>query len=388
MKKSSLTSFLFSLPVLWAILAFPLAGLHGCRKRPVQTENTALPIQVARPEVRTVLLTKQYPGYLKADKTVQLVARVSGTLQKCYYDPGIAVKAGQTLFLIDPTTYQQQVNEARANLKNAKANLDYAQATYERTRKAAQSNAVAQIQVIQTQAEYEQATAQVRQMEAALQLAEITLGYCTIKAPYGGHVSLSPYDEGNYINAAENPVLATLYKDDTLYAYFNVSENQMLLRNRPAGNNRANDSLLNHATLQFPALKEAGDNKEKNIPKIGKLEYVSPNITLSTGTLQLRAILPNPTGQLKDGMYVMVTLPYAQESDALLIPDASIGHDQSGPFLYTVGRGDTLRIRHIEIGQLIDDTMRLVTNGLSPDDRYVVHAQLKVRSGMKITPVP
>lgn len=387
MKKFSSSFALFPISILPVMLMLFLPALHCCKKKSVQAGNSALPIRVAHPEVRSVLLSKQYPGYLKADKTIQLVARVSGTLQKCYYTPGIAVKAGQLLFLIDPSTYQQQVNEAQANLKNAKANLDYTKATYERTQKAALSNAVAQIQVIQTQAEYEQAAAKVRQMEAALQLAEITLGYCTITAPYGGHVSLSPYDEGNYINAAENPVLATLYKDDTLFAYFNVSENQMLLRNNHAADPRT-DSLLNHAALQFPALKEADDNDNKSIPKIGRLEYVSPNITLSTGTLQLRAILPNPTGKLKDGMYVMVTLPYARDNEAILVPDASIGHDQSGPFLYTVGRGDTLNIRHIETGQLIDDTMRIVTKGLSPDDRYVVHAQLKVRSGMKITPIP
>lgn len=387
MKKSLHTLHHFPLPVLLAIPVLLFLGLYGCREKSAQTAKSALPIQVAHPEVRSILLTRQYPGYLKADKTIQLVARVSGTLEKCYYTPGIAVKAGQPLFLIDPSTYRQQVNEARANLKNAQANLDYAKASYERTKKAALSDAVAQIQVIQAQAGYEQAAARVRQMEAALQLAEITLGYCTIRAPYGGHVSLSPYDEGNYINAAENPVLATLYKDDTLYAYFNVSENQMLMRDDHAATG-ATDSLLNHATLQFPALKEANENLDKEIPKIGRLEYVSPNITLSTGTLQLRAILPNPTGKLKDGMYIMATLPYARENDALLVPDASIGHDQSGPYLYTVGNGDTLRIRHIEIGQLVDDTMRLVTGGLAPDDRYVVRAQLKVRSGMKIIPIP
>ncbi len=386
MKKLLSTSSIFRLSLFLSILVPTVSGLYSCREKPAQTEKSALPIRVARPEVRSILLTKQYPGYLKADKTIQLVARVSGTLLKRNYTPGVAVKAGQTLFLIDPSTYRQQVDEARANLKNAQANLNYAQATYERTKKAAQSNAVAQIQVIQTQAEYEQAAAQVRQMEAALQLAEITLGYCTIKAPYGGHVSLNTYDEGNYINAAENPVLATLYKDDTLYAYFNVSENQMLLRNNNEHSPQT-DSLLNHATLQFPALKEADGKEENSIPKIGRLEYVSPNITLSTGTLQLRAELPNPTGELRDGMYVIVTLPYAREEQALLIPDASIGHDLSGPYLYTVGRGDTLSLRHIEIGQLVDDTMRLVTGGLSPDDRYVVHAQLKVRSGMKINPI-
>lgn len=349
--------------------------LTACHKAPQEHQAEALPIEVAHPIVKSVLLTKDYPGYLKADKTIQLVARVSGTLTHNLYKAGGKVHEGEKLFVIDPRTYRQQVAEAKAAWENAQAALKYAQATYQRTEQAAQSDAVAKIQVIQTKANYEQALAEVKKAEAALKLAEIALGYCTISAPFSGHISLSSYDVGNYLNANEQPILATLYKDDTLYAYFNVSENQYLMRETTQGNV---DSMLQDLIISLPAL---GD-KEK-----GQLEYVSPNITLSTGTLQLRALIRNLSGKLRDGMYTIVSLPYRLQEDAILVPDASIGHDQAGSFLYVIDKQDQVRVTHITTGQLIDDTLRVITQGLKPEDRYVTRAQLKVRAGMKITPI-
>lgn len=119
----------------------------------------------------------------------------------------------------------------------------------------------------------------------------------------------------------------------------------------------------------------------------GKLNYVSPNIELSTGTLNLRAEIENPKGDLKSGLYVTVKLPYDEQKSAVLIRDASIGTDQAGKFIYVVGDSSKVRYRHIETGQIVEDSLRLVTKGLSPDEMYVTSALLKVHDGMIITPV-
>lgn len=342
-----------------------------------------VPVRVAQPEVRAVTLTREYPGYLKADKTVQFTARVSGTLLRCYYRPGQQVQAGAALFLIDPSTYEEQVAEAQATLRNAEANLSYTQATYERTQRAAAADAVAQIQVLQTQAEYLQAVAQMEQAQASLRLAEISLGYCHIAAPFTGHVTLNAYDIGNYINAAENPVLATLYKDDTLHVYFNVSENQYLQRQLRVGRNQSQTTLFDDVTLKIPALSEAASSASSPTAT-ARLEYTAPDVTLSTGTLLLRAVLPNPEGWLRDGMYVLATLPYGRMEAALLVPDAAVGHDQAGSYLYVLSPEDVVERRAVTLGQLIADSLRIVASGLTAEEHYVVDAGLKVRVGMKV----
>ena len=121
-------------------------------------------------------------------------------------------------------------------------------------------------------------------------------------------------------------------------------------------------------------------------PYPATLDYFAPNVDLSTGTLNLRARLDNPKGLLKSGLYVSITLPYGKESQAILIPDASIGTDQLGKYVYVVNDSDRVRYRHIEVGQLIDDSLRQITGGLSPQERYVTRALMKVREGMKVKP--
>ena len=112
-----------------------------------------------------------------------------------------------------------------------------------------------------------------------------------------------------------------------------------------------------------------------------------PNVDLSTGTLNVRANLDNKDGELKSGLYVTITLPYSEKRDAVLVRDASIGTDQLGKYLYIVNDSNIVRYRHIEPGQLVDDTLRQVVSGLEPNERYVTTALLKVRDGMSITPI-
>lgn len=118
-----------------------------------------------------------------------------------------------------------------------------------------------------------------------------------------------------------------------------------------------------------------------------RLDYLSPNVTLTTGTLRLRAELDNPEGTLRPGLFVSVTLPYGEADNAILVNDASIGTDQLGKYLYVVNDSNIVNYRHIEPGQLTDGNMRIVKSGLSPNERYVTKALLKVRQGMKINPV-
>ena len=359
-----------------------LSVLTGCKEKKDAGAMKGMPtlaISVAKPIVKDITLTKDYPGYLTTEKTVNLVARVNGTLRSVSYVPGGRVKKGQLLFVIEPTLYNDKVAQAEAELKTAQAQLEYARNNYSRMKEAVKSDAVSQIQVLQSESSVTEGVAAVSNAEAALSTARTNLGYCYVRAPFDGTISKSTVDIGSYVGGSLQPVtLATIYKDDQMYAYFNVADNQWL---EMSMNNQ-------QPTKELPKKIMVQLGKEGTESYPATLDYLSPNVDLNTGTLMVRANFDNPQGVLKSGLYVSITLPYGEADHAILVKEASIGTDQLGKFLYAVNDSDIVHYRHIEIGQLINDTLRQVLGGLSPQQRYVTEALMKVRDGMKIKPIP
>jgi len=363
------------------IIALSGILITGCEQRPkTSVGGEALPVEVAKPVVKNVVLTRDYPGYLTAENSVDIVGRVNGTLLAKKYPSGARVKKGQILFVIDPTLYENVVKQAEAALKTAQANLVYARSSYERMKEAIKSEAVSRIQLVQAESNVQACEAAISNAEAELKTARTNLSYCYIKSPMDGVADLAEYSDGAYISGEGNPVkLTTVYQDKKLYSYFDISDNQYL----------AFELLRNDSTK----IKEADHSVTLRVgadgSKIwqGKLNYLSPSFNLTTGTMRLRAELDNPDGVLKPGLYVSVTLPYATAEKAVLVDNASIGTDQLGKYLYVVNDSNVVSSRHIEIGQLVDGNMRIVTSGLSPNDRYVTKALMKVRQGMKIQPI-
>ena len=359
-----------------------LSVLTGCKEKKDAGAMKGMPtlaISVAKPIVKDITLTKDYQGYLTTEKTVNLVARVNGTLQSVSYAPGGRVKKGQLLFVIEPTLYNDKVAQAEAELKTAQAQLEYARNNYSRMKEAVKSDAVSQIQVLQSESSVTEGVAAVSNAEAALSTARTNLGYCYVRAPFDGTISKSTVDVGSYVGGSLQPVtLATIYKDDQMYAYFNVADNQWL---EMSMNNQ-------QPTKELPKKIMVQLGKEGTESYPATLDYLSPNVDLNTGTLMVRANFDNPQGVLKSGLYVSITLPYGEADHAILVKEASIGTDQLGKFLYAVNDSDIVHYRHIEIGQLINDTLRQVLGGLSPQQRYVTEALMKVRDGMKIKPIP
>jgi len=359
-----------------------LSVLTGCKEKKDAGAMKGMPtlaISVAKPIVKDITLTKDYPGYLTTEKTVNLVARVNGTLQSVSYAPGGRVKKGQLLFVIEPTLYNDKVAQAEAELKTAQAQLEYARNNYSRMKEAVKSDAVSQIQVLQSESSVTEGVAAVSNAEAALSTARTNLGYCYVRAPFDGTISKSTVDIGSYVGGSLQPVtLATIYKDDQMYAYFNVADNQWL--EMSMNNQQPTKDLPKKIMVQL------GKEGTESYP--ATLDYLSPNVDLNTGTLMVRANFDNPQGVLKSGLYVSITLPYGEADHAILVKEASIGTDQLGKFLYAVNDSDIVHYRHIEIGQLINDTLRQGLGGLSPQERYVTEALMKVRDGMKIKPIP
>ena len=368
------------IPLLLLALATALAG---CSKRGSDSATSAgevLPIQVAHPMVKDVVLTRQYPGYLSADAAVEVMCRVSGQLIQSNVTAGQRVHKGDVLWLIDPTPYRNAVRQAEATLKTAQAELAYAQSSYERMQEVIKSEAVSEIQLLQAEANVKKCEAALHSAEASLNTARTDLGYCQIVAPIDGQITKGNYSVGAYIPGGGSPVaMATIYNDGKMFANFTIADNQWLRQLLVKELTKHSPDSTYYVTVR---LGEGGALKWQ-----ARLDYLSPNISLSTGTLDVRAELQNPDHLLKAGSYVSITLPVGEQADALLVPDASIGTDQLGKYLYVVSDSGVVHYRHIETGELIDDTLRIVKAGLRPTDLYVTQALLKVREGMHVSPM-
>lgn len=352
----------------------------SCTRKEKKMSMPIPEISVTKPLVQDIILTKEYPGYLTSEQTVNLVGRISGTLQSVLFKPGSEVRQGQLLFVIEPTIYKDNVSKAEAALKTAEAQLEYAKSSYVRMKEAAKSDAVSEIQVIQSEAQVEEASASVNNAKAGLSTAQTDLSYCYIHAPFTGTIDRNQYDVGNYISGEVQPVtLATLYKNDKMYVYFNIEDNQYMKMLLVASQGKPEQKGSYPVTVR---LGKAGGISYK-----GMLDYLAPSVDLSTGTLNVRAEVPNTDQTLKSGLYVIITLPYGEKKQAVLVSEASIGTDQLGKYLYAVNDSNLVQYRHIVPGELIGDSLREVLSGISPEERYVTSALLKVRNGMTVKPV-
>lgn len=365
------------------ILIFPLICLLSCKNKKQEEANAAkqqVPnVNVARPIQQDVIYTYQYPAYLEAIQTVNLVARVSGFLEKMNYLPGVPVKKGDLLFVIEPQPYQDQLKAAEAQLKSMEARLTYAKAQYDKMKEALPSKAISEIDYIQSQANYNTAVANLQDAKAQLNTARTNLNYCYIRAPFDGRVSRNMVDVQNYVSGSVQPVtLATMYQDKLMYAYFNMAYSEF--ENLPAiGKPKAPQDTLMQLTFT-----DATDSTR--IWK-GYLDYSSPNVDLQTGTVTVRAIAENPKEELLSGMYVQIKVPYKDVPDAVLIPETSIGTSQAGRYVYLVDLNNRVVQKTVKVGILTSDGLREIISGVSPDDYYVVEAMMTVRPGMTVQPI-
>lgn len=363
-----------------AFIAVTALGLTtACSKHKTTGDEQLLSVDVALPRVDSVTLHKSYPGFLKAYSTVDVVGRVNGTLNTVNYDGGNNVTAGQVLFTIDSKSYRDALQKAEAALATARSQYDYASKEYQAMKKALESDAVSRMEVVQAESNMKNAQAAISEAAAALNTARSNLSYCTVRAPISGTITTNNYSAGNYISGEGSPVvLATIYDNKTLRAVFQVDDTQYIKITGSKDQTQIKDDFT-HIPLIF----------EEKLPHsyTASLSYTAPAIDESTGTITFEANVQNPYGELRNGMFVKINMPYAFDKEAILINDASIMTDQRGKYIYTVNDSDKVVYTPVTVGELINDTLRVVTSGLKPDTRYVTKALLKVRDGMKVKPV-
>lgn len=350
----------------------------NCKKDKDTAQSETPPIEVSEVYTDSVVIHKDYPGTLSAIQSVAIVARVDGYLRKQLFKAGDFVRQGTPLFIIESTQYQDAVAEASAQLATAKSNYEYASRHYNAMLQALKGEAVSQMEVLSAKNSLEQSEASIRQAEAALQNAKTNLSYCTVRAPFSGYMSDAQLKPGAYLDGAASPVtLATIYDNSQLNANFQIADAAYIdMFTKQEGDAKLN---LSHIPLTFA----------EDLPHeyYADLSYIAPTIDTSTGTMLLQAKVDNPYNELKNGMYTTVSLPYRNEPKAILVKDASIGTDQKGKYLYIVNDSNKVVYMPIEVGDIVNDTLRVVESGVKPGMKYVTKAMLKVRPGMTVKPI-
>ncbi len=361
-----------------AFVIFVSISLSACE------QNSFVPppppkVEVAVPVQRPVTRYLEATGNTAPIKNVDLVARVQGVLQAMNYQDGTFVKEGTTLFTIEPETYKLKLEQAQAAEAGAQASVRQTDADFKRQSDLVQRQAVSQATLDNSTSARDNAQANLQQAQANTKIAQVNYGYTNVVAPFDGIVSAHLVSIGELVGASSPTQLATIVALDPIYVNFNVNE-QDVLRIREEARKRG---MTTSELRQLPV--EVGLQTESGYPHKGKLDYISPSLNQSTGTLAVRGVLPNADRVLLPGFFVRVRVPFDEQQSALLVPDVALGSDQAGRYVLVVNGDNVVEQRKVRTGPLQGD-LRVIETGLKPDDRVVTAGLLRAIPGQKVDP--
>ncbi|MEM7304493.1 MAG: efflux RND transporter periplasmic adaptor subunit, partial [Pseudomonadota bacterium] len=349
---------------LFSMFMLVVSALAEAEDKEKTKPSNLVAVTVQNPTQAPVNNFLDYTGTVQAYKTVDLVARVSGTLESMSFQPGSFVKKGELLFTIEKDTYLQELQLNRAQ-------LNYAQVEYERQLKLIKENATSQSSVDQFRSQRDQARANTR-------LAEINLGYTNVKAPFDGRIGRNLVDVGNLVGYDGPTNLATIEQVNPAYVYFNVNERDLLnVRKAKMEEGKIPEEEAYKVKVMFGLQNETG------YPHTGRIDYVDTGVTSDTGTLQVRALVENEQKLFLPGYFVRIRIPISQEHLGLLIPDQAIMSDQQGQYVYLVNSKDVVTRQNVKIGQIIKG-LREIISGLQSKDRVIIAGISKVSVGQTV----
>ncbi len=341
------------------------------------------PVSVAQPVKRTVTDFDEYVGRFAAVNSVEVRARVSGYLDGVHFKDGQIVKQGDLLFTIDKRPFQNTLDQARANLAQAKSNLMFTEADYTRGQQLVRDKTITDQTFEQRAQAYRNAQASVSNNEAAVRQAELDIEFTELRAPVNGRIGDRRVSPGNLVTggtSGNTTLLATIVSTDPIYFEFTFDEASFLRYERMSKN--GNDVASRGAGVQV-ALKLID---ERDFDHQGRMDFVDNVIDRSTGTIRGRAVFANPNNIFTPGMFARVRVPGSPPNEALLVPDAAIGAEQVRKYLLVVDSSDTVRQKYVMLGQVTSDGLRVIKEGLGPDDRVVISGLMQARAGMKVRP--
>jgi len=365
--------------VIGAVALVLVAGLgwryfHG-------TEAAAAPpppavVQVAQPLVRQVTQWDDYIGRFAPSRTVEVRPRVSGAVMQVLFKDGDYVRQGQPLFVIDPRPYRAALAEAQADVASARSALALAQSDYSRVAGLTGDEAMAASEVDARRAKLRAASAALAAAQARVQTRSLDVEFSTVRAPISGRISDRRVDAGNLVsgdNGAGATLLTTINAVDPIYFNFDASEALFLKTQREREGNKA------------PANVQIRLQDEAEYRWNGKLDFTDNGLDPRSGTIRVRAVVPNPGGFLAPGLFGNMRLADGGMVPAMLVPDEAVQSDQARKVVLTVGSDSMVTAKPVQLGPLVDG-LRVIRSGLAPNDRVIVSNFQAAIAGTKVEP--
>ena len=328
-----------------------------------------------------VTLTRELPGRVSAVRVAEVRARVSGIVEKRLFSEGSDVKAGELLYRIESAPFEASLASARASLARAEATLARARSSAARDAALLAENTVSR-EAVETSATAQQAAqADLAAAKAAVQTAKINLDYTRVTAPVAGRIGRSVVTEGAYVQGSAATLMATIQQLDSVYVDVTQSATELLRLRRELATDQlqtAGDSA--RATLILP--------DGRIYPEPGVLQFTDVSVDPTTGSIALRALFPNPRGDLLAGMFVRARLEQGEDPRALLVPQRGVTRDPKGQATaLVVGPGNKVERRQLVADRAIGNAW-LVTSGLAAGDQVIVDGLQKIRPGAEVIAVP
>ena len=334
----------------------------------------AMPVTVAAPLVQEVVDWDDFVGRFEAIQSVEVKPRATGFLQSVHFQDGQFVRAGQLLFTIDPRQSQAALAQAQAQLARAQATLANARTELARSRTLAAQQAASTEEVEQRQAAVRAGEADVAAARAAIRTQQLAVGFTRVTAPISGRVSERRVDPGNSVSA-DQTVLTTIVSTSPLHFAFEGSEALLLKYQRQNSGARAGTPI--RIRLQ----------DEATYTHAGSLDFVDTVVNTDAGTVRARAVVANPAGFLKPGMFGHARLASSQPYRALLVPDTAIVTDAARRVVYVVSPQGWWSARPVVLGPLLGN-LRVVRSGIGPSERVIINGLQRAMPGQKVIPKP
>lgn len=336
-------------------------------------------VNVAEVVVKPIIEWDDFTGRIQAVDSVALQPRITGYLDAIHFTEGEIVAKGDLLFTIDDREYQAVASSRRADVQRASTRVELAKQDLARAEKLAAARAVSAEELEQRRGELQQAEADLRSSRANLDSAALNLDFTRVTAPIGGRVGEALIKPGNLVTPTAS-VLTTIVSIDPIHVVFEGDERIYLKYQAKARTGERPSSR----DVRNPV--QVGLASDEGFPYRGEMDFVDNQVDPTTGTIEGRALIPNPDGYLIPGLFARVRLLGSGEYDALLIHDAAILTDQDRKYVYVVGADNSAIRRDVVVGRSIDG-LRVVTDGLNAGERVVVDGVRKIFfSGAPVAP--
>jgi len=371
-------SSLFTTPL---VLSLALA-LASCGDSGKPAGPSAPTVTVAKPVQRSLVDYDEYVGRFIAVDSVEVRARVSGYLDQVHFQDGQIVKQGDLLFTVDKRPFQTSLDQARANLSQARANLAFTEADLARAQQLVGNKTIAEQTFEQRTQAKRVAEASVAAQEAAVRQASLDLEFTELRAPVTGRIGDRRVSPGNLVTGGtggNTTLLATIVSLDPIRFEFTFDEASYLRYERLSRDGKDVTGREGSVLVTLKLIDENG------FGHAGRMDFVDNVIDRSSGTIRGRAVFTNAAGLFTPGMFGRVRVPGSPTYQALLVPDLAIGTEQARKFVLIVDGDNIVQQKYVTLGQSVDQ-LRVIKDGLQPDDRVVVNGLMRARPGAKVNP--